>query len=197
MSKRPSLTPLADLGRSAGQRPLHGLHAAGNAAGGDDAEVGARLPERLLVNVGLGGRILDDARLLGATSELLAKELLRALAALGRLCRLRCFTRALRAALRASASRASRAWTTVLRLTLAILAISVGVASGLALSAASARSRASLGPGTDTCACAGLARQLARELAASTAASRRAASHQVAAAPGWRRGLSWWCEVRD
>src|SRR5215831_20237914 len=44
---------------------------------------------------GLSGRLLDGARLLGATSELLAKELLRALAALGRLCRLRCFTRGL------------------------------------------------------------------------------------------------------
>ena len=43
MSTRPSLTPLADLGRSAGQRPLHGLHAAGIAAAGDDAEIGARL----------------------------------------------------------------------------------------------------------------------------------------------------------
>src|SRR5215813_15637019 len=83
MSTRPSLTPLADLGRSAGQRPLHGLHAAGIAAGGDDAEVGARLPERLLIDVGLSGRLLDDARRLGATCELLAQELLRALAALG------------------------------------------------------------------------------------------------------------------
>src|SRR5262249_50502702 len=85
----------AESARLAGQAPLHRLHAAGIAAGGDDAEVGARLPERLLVNVGLGGRILDDARLLGATSELLPKELLRARAALGRLCRLRCFTRGL------------------------------------------------------------------------------------------------------
>src|SRR5215471_6800361 len=33
MSTRPSLTPLADLGRSAGQAPLHRLHAAGIAAG--------------------------------------------------------------------------------------------------------------------------------------------------------------------
>src|SRR5262249_11211133 len=80
---RPRLTPLADYGRSAGQRPLHRLHTAGVGARGDDAEVGARLPERLLVNVGLGGCILDDARLLGATCELLAQEMLRALAALG------------------------------------------------------------------------------------------------------------------
>jgi hypothetical protein len=39
------LTTLADLGRSAGQAPLHRLHAAGIAAGGDDAEVAARLLE--------------------------------------------------------------------------------------------------------------------------------------------------------
>src|SRR5262245_1590702 len=51
----------------------------------------------------------------------------------------------LRASLRASLARSRRALTAVLRLTLAILAISVGVASGLALSAASARSRASAG----------------------------------------------------
>src|SRR5215831_17796808 len=83
MSTRPSLTPLADLGRSAGQAPLHCLHAAGIAAGGDDAEVAAGLPECLLIDVGLSGRLLDDARLLGATSELLAQEMQRALAALG------------------------------------------------------------------------------------------------------------------
>jgi hypothetical protein len=53
MSTRPSLTPLADLGRSAGQAPLHGLHAAGIAAGGDDAEVGARLFERMQIEVRL------------------------------------------------------------------------------------------------------------------------------------------------
>src|SRR5262249_55740613 len=81
--KRTGLTPLADLGRSAWQAPLHHLHAAGIAAADDDTEIGARLPERLLVNVGLGGCILDDARLLGATCELLAQEMQRALAALG------------------------------------------------------------------------------------------------------------------
>jgi len=67
----------------AGQAPLHRLHAAGIAAADDDTEIGARLPERLLVNVGLGGCILDDGRLLGATCELLAQEMQRALAALG------------------------------------------------------------------------------------------------------------------
>ncbi|HKR92824.1 hypothetical protein [Novosphingobium sp.] len=46
MSTRPSLTPLADLGRSARQAPLHRLHAAGIGAAGDDAEVGARLLQR-------------------------------------------------------------------------------------------------------------------------------------------------------
>src|SRR5215472_13928133 len=84
MSTRPSLTPLADLGPSARQAPLHRLHAPGIAAADDDTEIGARLPERLLVNVGLGGCILDDARLLGATCELLAQEMQRALAALPR-----------------------------------------------------------------------------------------------------------------
>jgi hypothetical protein len=47
MSTRPSLTPLADLGRSSGQAPLHRLHAPSIAAAGDDAEVGARLLERV------------------------------------------------------------------------------------------------------------------------------------------------------
>src|SRR6516225_8366993 len=65
------------------------LDAAGIAAAGDDAEVAAGLPECLLIDVGLSGRLLDDARLHGATSELLAQELLRALAAV-RLCRRRC-----------------------------------------------------------------------------------------------------------
>src|SRR5215469_12211658 len=83
MSTRPSLTPLADLGRSAGQAPLHGLHAPGIAAGGDDAEVGARLPERLLVNVGLGGRLLDGGHRFGATCERVLQELLRARPAVG------------------------------------------------------------------------------------------------------------------
>ena len=47
MSTRPGLTPLADLGRSARQAPLHGLHAAGIArAADDDAEIGVRLFER-------------------------------------------------------------------------------------------------------------------------------------------------------
>ena len=52
MSTRPSLTPLADLGRSAGQAPLHGLHAPGIVAAGDNAEVGARLLERVRIDVG-------------------------------------------------------------------------------------------------------------------------------------------------
>ena len=46
--------------RSAGQRPLHRLHAAGIAAAGDDAEVAAGLPERLLIDVDLGGSILGS-----------------------------------------------------------------------------------------------------------------------------------------
>ena len=48
MSTRPSLTPLADLGRSAGQAPLHGVRAAGIGAAGDDAEIGAGLLARAL-----------------------------------------------------------------------------------------------------------------------------------------------------
>src|SRR5215831_2455136 len=54
---------------SAGQAPLHRLHAAGIAAGGDDTEVGARLFERCEVNVGLLGRVLDIADLHGAMGE--------------------------------------------------------------------------------------------------------------------------------
>src|SRR5262249_61821996 len=90
MSTRPSLTPLADFGRSAGQAPLQGVHSAGIGAAGDEAEVGARPLQRLRINVRLGGRFLDGARLLGATCELLPQELLRPLAAIGRACRLAC-----------------------------------------------------------------------------------------------------------
>jgi len=53
MSTRPSLTPLADLGRSAGQTPLHRHHAAGIAAGGEHTEIGARLRERVRIDVAL------------------------------------------------------------------------------------------------------------------------------------------------
>ena len=84
MSTRPSLTPLADLGPSAGQAPLHRLHAAGSGAAGDDAKRSARLGERDRVDVRLLGRFLDFARLLGTTCELLAEEPLRALLAVGR-----------------------------------------------------------------------------------------------------------------
>src|SRR5215831_21413643 len=74
MNTRPSLTPLADLGRSAGQAPLHRLHAAGIAAGGDDAKLGARLFERARIDVGLGGGLLDVARMLGATCKRVLEE---------------------------------------------------------------------------------------------------------------------------
>jgi hypothetical protein len=53
------LTPLADLGRSAGQAPLHRLHAAGTGAGADDAAVAVRLLERARVDVRLFGRRLE------------------------------------------------------------------------------------------------------------------------------------------
>jgi len=47
------LTPLADLGRSAGQAPLHRPHAAGIAAAGDDPEVGRdRLHKWKMARVG-------------------------------------------------------------------------------------------------------------------------------------------------
>ena len=42
------------------EAPLHRLHTAGIAAADDDTEIGARLPERLLVDVGLGGSILGS-----------------------------------------------------------------------------------------------------------------------------------------
>jgi hypothetical protein len=71
------LTPLADLGRSAGQAPLHGVRPAGIGAGGDDAEIGARLFQRLRIDVGLGGRLLDVGHLLRATRKLVLEELLR------------------------------------------------------------------------------------------------------------------------
>ena len=78
MSTRPSLTPLADLGRSARQAPLHGLHAPGIAAAGDDAEIGACRSERLVVDVGLGGLLLDLGHPLGG--ERVLEKSLRTLA---------------------------------------------------------------------------------------------------------------------
>src|SRR5262245_28310547 len=66
---------------SARQGPLHGLDAAGSAAD-DDAEVAARLRQRLLIDVtGCGGG-LDVAHLPGASMERVGEEALRALAAL-------------------------------------------------------------------------------------------------------------------
>jgi hypothetical protein len=44
---------------SARQAPLHGERAASIGPAGDDAEVGARLLERVRLDVGLGGRLLD------------------------------------------------------------------------------------------------------------------------------------------
>ena len=79
-----------DRACSARQRPLYRLHASGIAAGSDDAEGGARLVQRLRIDVGLGGRLLEVAHLLGAMGERVAEKALCALAAL-RLCRLRFF----------------------------------------------------------------------------------------------------------
>jgi hypothetical protein len=66
-------TPELDAARRsralAGQAPLHRVRAAGIGAGGDDAEVGARLLERLRIDVGLFGRLLGIADLLRAISE--------------------------------------------------------------------------------------------------------------------------------
>ena len=47
------------------EAPLHGLDAAGIGAGGDDAQIGARLFQRARIDVGLGGSILDGGHLLG------------------------------------------------------------------------------------------------------------------------------------
>jgi hypothetical protein len=47
----------AESARSPRQAPLHGHHAAGIAAAHDDAEIGARLVQRLRIDVGLGGRL--------------------------------------------------------------------------------------------------------------------------------------------
>src|SRR5262249_57745692 len=63
MSTRPSLTPLAGLGRSAGQAPLHRLHTPGIAAGGDDAEIAACLLQHPDIEVSLGGCLLNVAHL--------------------------------------------------------------------------------------------------------------------------------------
>ena len=51
---------------------MHRLHAAGVAAGGDDAKVAARLLERMRIDVGLGGRlgvILLNAQMSGFGGE--------------------------------------------------------------------------------------------------------------------------------
>ena len=67
----------------AGQAPLHGLHATGIAAGGDDAEVAARLFEGLRVDVRLGGGFLYVRHPPRAIGELRLQEPLCALTALG------------------------------------------------------------------------------------------------------------------
>src|SRR5215470_13346747 len=54
-------------------------------AAGDDAEVGARLPERLRIDVRTNGCLFYVGRALGALGERVLQKTLRALAALGRL----------------------------------------------------------------------------------------------------------------
>jgi hypothetical protein len=62
---------------------VHRVRAARVGAAGDDAELGAGLLERVRIDVGLGGRLLDVADSLRTAYELLAEEALRALAAVG------------------------------------------------------------------------------------------------------------------
>ena len=64
------------------QAPLDGLNAAGIAAAGDDAEVGACLREGCRVDMGLLGRLLEIADPLRALDERVEKETVRALAGL-------------------------------------------------------------------------------------------------------------------
>jgi len=81
------LTPLADLGLSPRQAPLHRHYAASVAAGGDDAEIGASLFKRCGVNVRALGRRLDICDLLRTTCERVLEEASRTFAALGLCCR--------------------------------------------------------------------------------------------------------------
>ena len=54
---------------SARQAPLHAVRSAGVGSAGDDAKVAARLLERLHIDVGLHGRVLDVADAPGAMGE--------------------------------------------------------------------------------------------------------------------------------
>ena len=71
MSRRPSQDHASGHGLAC---PLHRHDAAGIAAGGDEAEVGAGLRERVRIDVGLFGGILDGAHLLGAMGERFPEE---------------------------------------------------------------------------------------------------------------------------
>jgi hypothetical protein len=131
------------MGWSARQAPLHGVRPASVSAVGDDTEVGARLLQRLHVDVRLFSRLLDIAHAPRAMGERVLEESLRALA------RRSVFGDVSRAAVsgfgpplrRASRARSARVLTTVALLTPASLARALVVASGLACSAARARSR--------------------------------------------------------
>ena len=85
MSTRPSLTPLADVGRSAGQAPLHGVRPAGVGAADDNVEIGTRLLQRAHIDVSALRRLPDVADALGTMGERVLEEPLRAFASLGRL----------------------------------------------------------------------------------------------------------------
>src|SRR5262252_8331381 len=74
-------------GNATGQAPLQRLRPAGDGTARDDAELGARLAERVRINVRLLGRLLEIAHRLGAMGERVAEKPLSAFAAF-RLCRL-------------------------------------------------------------------------------------------------------------
>jgi hypothetical protein len=93
-TREPATTPAADAVSNlvAGEAPLHRLRPAGIGAGGDDAEIAARLLQRRRIDVGLGGRFLDGGHLLGAMGERVFEKVPGALAAIARLYRRRCCT---------------------------------------------------------------------------------------------------------
>jgi hypothetical protein len=84
MSTRPSLTPLADLGRLARQAPLHRHDAAGIAAAGDDAEVGARL--RAAIRAASTGRTDRTRPMLHQRKKVLVNQAPSTRASAGRFC---------------------------------------------------------------------------------------------------------------
>ena len=76
---------IADVGRSAGQAPLHGVRPAGVGAADDNVEIGTRLLQRAHIDVSALRRLPDVADALGTMGERVLEEPLRAFASLGRL----------------------------------------------------------------------------------------------------------------